>query len=84
MCHETINKKLGKNVTTVGAIIRKWKKNGLQSPSVWNSLSEISIDKTKKNLELGGGTLIDKYTGDIFLIVSVALFQVFQYRLLII
>ncbi len=36
MGYKTIAKQLGEKVTTVGAIIRKWKKqNNCQSPSDW-------------------------------------------------
>ncbi|KAL0165183.1 hypothetical protein M9458_040936, partial [Cirrhinus mrigala] len=41
MAYKTIGKQLGEKVTTVGAIIRKWKKqNNCQSLSVWGSMQD--------------------------------------------
>ncbi len=43
MGYKTIAKQLGEKVTTVGAIIRKWKKqdNG-QSPSDWGTMQDLT------------------------------------------
>ncbi len=41
--YKTIAKQLGEKVTTVGAIIHKWKKHKItQSPSVWGSTLDLS------------------------------------------
>ncbi len=44
MGYKTIVKQLGENVTTVGAIIHKWKKhkNNGQSPSAWGSMQDLT------------------------------------------
>ncbi len=44
MGYKTIAKQLGVRVTTVGVIIRKWKKykNNCQSPSVWGSMQDLT------------------------------------------
>ncbi len=43
MGYKTIVKQLGNKVTTVGAIIRKWKKHKIiQSPSVWGSMQDLT------------------------------------------
>ncbi len=43
MGYKTIAKQLGEKVTTVGAIIRKWKKqNNCQSPSDWGSMQDLT------------------------------------------
>ncbi len=44
MGYKTIAKQLGEKVTTVGVIIRKWKKhtNNCQSPSVWGSMQDLT------------------------------------------
>ncbi len=44
MGYKTITKQLGEKVTTVGAIIRKWKnhKNNCQSPSDWGSMQDLT------------------------------------------
>ncbi len=54
MGYKTIAKQLGEKVTTVGAIIRKWKKqdNG-QSPSDWGTMQDLT-SVTKKTI---GNTL---------------------------
>ena len=43
MGYKKISKQLGEKLTTVGAIIRKWKKHGShsQSPSVWGSTQDL-------------------------------------------
>ncbi len=44
MGYKTIAKQLGEKVTTVGAIIHKWKKqNNCQSPSVWGSMQDLTL-----------------------------------------
>ncbi len=44
MGYKTIAKQLGEKVTTVGAIIRKWKKqNNCQSPSDWGSMQDLTL-----------------------------------------
>ncbi len=42
--YKTIGKHLGEKVTTVGAIIRKWKKHKItvKSPSVWGSMQDLT------------------------------------------
>ncbi|KAL0176647.1 hypothetical protein M9458_028977, partial [Cirrhinus mrigala] len=41
--YKTITKQLGEKVKTVGAIIRKWKKqNNCQSPSLWGSMQDLT------------------------------------------
>jgi len=45
--YKTISKQLGEKVTTVGAIIRKWKEKkwtsiNNQSPSVWESTQDLA------------------------------------------
>ena len=44
MGYKKISKQLGEKLTTVGAIIRKWKKhkNHRQSPSVWGSTQDLA------------------------------------------
>ena len=44
MGYRIIGKQLGEKATTVGAIIRKWKKFKLtgQSPSVWGSMQDLT------------------------------------------
>ncbi len=44
MGYKTIAKQLGEKVTTVGAIIRKWKKhkNNCQSLSDWGSMQDLT------------------------------------------
>ncbi len=43
MGDKTIAKQLGEKVTTVGVIIRKWKKqNNCQSPSDWGSMQDLT------------------------------------------
>ncbi len=44
MGYKTIAKQLGEKVTTVGAIILKWKEsqNNCQSPSVWGSMQDLT------------------------------------------
>ncbi len=41
MGYKTIAKQLGEKVTTVGAIIHKWKKHKI-SPSVWGSMQDLT------------------------------------------
>ncbi len=41
MGYKTIAKQLGEKVTTVGVIIRKWKKHKI-SPSVWGSMQDLT------------------------------------------
>ena len=41
MGYKKISKQLGEKLTTVGAIIRKWKKHR-QSPSVWGSTQDLA------------------------------------------
>ncbi len=45
MGYKTITKQLGEKMTTVGVIIRKWKKtqNNSQSPSVWGSMQDLTL-----------------------------------------
>ena len=45
MSYKKISKQLGEKLTTVGAIIRKWKKH-CQSPSVWGSVMKGTISNT--------------------------------------
>ena len=43
MGYKKISKQLGAKLTTVGAIIRKWKKHSHhQSPSVWGSMQDLA------------------------------------------
>ena len=44
MGYKKISKQLGEKLTTVGAIIRKWKKtqSHRQSPSVWGSTQDLT------------------------------------------
>ena len=43
MGYRTIGKQLGEKATTVGAIIRKWKKFKMtSSPSVWGSMHDLT------------------------------------------
>ncbi|KAK3548337.1 hypothetical protein QTP70_010300 [Hemibagrus guttatus] len=43
MGYKTIAKQFGEKVTTVGVIIRKWKKHKItQSPSVWGSMQDLT------------------------------------------
>ncbi len=43
MGYKTITKQLGEKVTTVGAIIHKWKKlNNCQSPLDWGSMQDLT------------------------------------------
>ena len=43
MGYKKISKQLGEKLTTVGAIIRKWKKQShRQSPSVWDSTQVLA------------------------------------------
>ena len=44
MGYKKISKQLGEKLTTVGAIIRKWKKHKVtdQSPSVWGSTQDLA------------------------------------------
>ncbi len=44
MGYKTIAKQLGEKVTTVGAIIRKWKKHKItvKSPSDWGSMQDLT------------------------------------------
>ncbi len=43
MGYKTIAKQLGERVTTIGAIIHKWKKHKIfQSPSVWGSMQDLT------------------------------------------
>ena len=43
MGYKKISKQLGEKLTTVGAIIRKWKKQShRQSPSVWGSTQDLA------------------------------------------
>ena len=43
MGYKKISKQLDEKLTTVGAIIRKWKKQShRQSPSVWGSTQELA------------------------------------------
>ena len=44
MGYRTIGKQLGEKATTVGAIIRKWKKFKMtvKSPSVWGSMQDLT------------------------------------------
>ncbi len=43
MGYKTISKQLDEKVTTVGAIIRKWKEHKItQSPSDWGSMQDLT------------------------------------------
>ena len=42
MGYKKISKQFGEKLTTVGAIIRKWKKHKCQSRSVWGSMQDLT------------------------------------------
>ncbi len=62
MGYKTIAKQLGNKVTTVGAIIRKWKKHKItQSPSVWGSMQDLTSRSI--NDDENGEESAQNYTG---------------------
>ncbi len=62
MGYKTIAKQLGEKVTTVGAIIRKWKKqNNCQSPSDWGSMQDLT--SWRFNDHENGEESAQNYTG---------------------